>query len=253
MVLLAGCARAPLPTPGRSPCTWDVGVAIANGDRTLEAIYSLSTEPLDRGVWRVATVRTQGTWESSGTVESFDSASPTGADPWPLTLQHLVAAVPADVRMEGGRATEIMGPDDWSQRARAAIYASNLPVEAVATGEPLVDPAGLLADLERSFPGLPPDGDWIRSEKMAGVAARRTETCTSAATRSERTWDCEGIAEADGSARFFEVRTWTRIAADRLGMSWMETGYSGTLVLMAPDGASALDRPIAGLRRIERR
>ncbi|MEQ1504185.1 MAG: hypothetical protein ABMB14_18225, partial [Myxococcota bacterium] len=95
----AGCAHGGLGGGGlgrgRDPQRWEVDVATATGERTMEAVYELATEPVGADRWTIATTRTRGAWTSDGEPASFDSASPTSADPWPLTLQHLVASVPA--------------------------------------------------------------------------------------------------------------------------------------------------------------
>lgn len=232
-------------------------MAVASSERSLAALYELRSDRRDDHVWSFWTVRTEGTWEEPGKRSSFDSAAPTDADPWPLTLQHLVASVPAEVRMGPAGAPEaLVDPDGWTTAARAAVYGSTLPVEALAGAEPLFDPTGVVEDLARSFPGVPPeDGAWDRTERIAGVAAHRVEQCAVEIDGPNRTWDCRGavVGPSGGPARLHEVESWTRMVADRDGLRSLDAGYQGTLVMVGPDGRTVFDRPIAGRRRVERR
>ncbi|MEQ1505584.1 MAG: hypothetical protein ABMB14_25345, partial [Myxococcota bacterium] len=189
-----------------------------------------------------------------GEPASFDSASPTSADPWPLTLQHLVASVPAVVELVDGRPTRLADPDGWTEAAKSAVYGSTLPVEALASGAQLVDPEGLVADLARPFPGVPPadGGAWVRADDLAGIPVTRTETCTATGGSS---WSCVGTATPDPEvgARLFEVETRTELSADRRGWLAIESRYTATLVTLAPGGRGVDDRPVSGIRRVERR
>jgi hypothetical protein len=227
-------------------------VLAATGSREIEAHYELVTEKIGPSLWKIATVRTWGRWVEPGDTASYDSASPSPSDPWPLTVQHLVASTPAKVRLEEGRPVEIVSAEEWEDTARRAVYGSELPAEALPAGEALADADGLLADLTRTFPG-PPQERWERTERLAGVEARVVESCSFQAERQE--WACKGTAEAtDGqNAQLYEVTTWTTLGVDRAGLRFVETGYSGTLVTLAPDGLGAEDRPITGFRRVIRK
>jgi hypothetical protein len=253
LLLLSACVHGPLPPAlPRTGRDWAVAVSVASGDRMLESSYELHTEPISATHWLVSTSSTKGRWTEHGETRAFDSDAPTTRDPWPLVLQHLVASVPAEVEVEDGRVVALVDPEGWRKAARRAIYGSTLPTEALEIGEPLLDPEGLVADLARDFPGTPPGETWVRPDKIAGLDATRTETCT--ATREDG-WSCEGHAEAapGQDARLFETTTFTKLATDRQGLLWVETGYSGTLVTAGIDGRSAEDRPISGLRRVQRR
>jgi hypothetical protein len=238
--------------PTRGDADWSVVVLVASGDRTMEAHYELHTEHVRGDRWRVSTVRTHGTWTERGETSTFDSAAPTPADPWPLTLQHAVASVPAEVVVEDGRVVALADEDGWSRAARTAVYASPVPSDAFAAGEQLVDGDGLVGDLARTFVGRPPEGPWVRADTVGGVAAIRSESCV---REPPATWTCTGTAAADPStgARLFEVESRTSITADRRGLLAMESWYSGTLVALAAGGRSVDDRPVSGVRRVERR
>jgi hypothetical protein len=251
---LLGCAaRGPAaPLGGRRPTPWAVDVLAAAGDRTMEANYTLQTERVAGDRWRVSTRSTRGTWTDPAGPSTFDSAVPSPADPWPLTLQHVVGAVPAEVRVERGRPVALVDPDAWRREALSAVYAAPVPAEALASGEALVDAEGLLDDLARTFPGLPPPdgGDWVRQERIAGIEAVRTEVCE----RTGSGWRCEGTAEvAPGSdGKLFEVGVSTEIVVDGRGVASITSRYTGTAVSLAPGGAGIVDQPIAGIRSVRR-
>lgn len=252
VLALSGCIHGPVPSIGRRTTTWDVAVVAATGERQLEAFYVLETEPVGHDRWQVATTHTRGAWTEYGETSRFDSDAPTSRDPWPLTLEHLVAAVPAEVEVHDGRPTALVDPEKWVDQARSALYGSSLPNEAMAAGDRLIDPEGLLVDLDRTFPGLPPMGRWERTDRIAGLQVQRIEDCTYERPK----WSCAGTATTTSSlsgAKLFEVTTTTAVVADARGLVWMESGYTGTLVTLAPDGRDVVDRPIAGVRRVQRR
>lgn len=257
--VLACAARRPPEASLGPEGRWEVAVLAATGSREIEAHYHLATERLKKDRFRISTERTTGSWIEPGDSASFDSASPTGSDPWPLTLQHLVASVPADLQIEDGRPVALLDEATWRDSARRAIYGSSLPAEALPAGEALVDGSGLVADLARTFPGTPPEGPWERRERIAGVDAILTEQCEGGEPgpppERKTRWSCAGSARAaEGeSAELFEVRTWTEVETDRVGLRSVETGYSGTLVTLSSGGTAADDRPITGFRRVVRR
>lgn len=256
LVLCAACAskRPPEATFGRAT-GWDIAVLAATGDREIEAHYELVTERVNSSVFYVSTARTHGQWREPGDSSAFDSAAPTPSDPWPLTLQHLVASVPAKIRIEEGRPVTILDESEWADAAERAIYGSSLPTDAIPAGAALIDAKGLLADLARTFPGTPSLRLWKRDERVAGVDAAITEECRYTVSEGTSSWSCVGEAkEHDGEdAQLFEVKTYTEMEVDSKGLRLVETGYSGTLVTLSKTNTTVDDRPITGFRRVVRR
>lgn len=250
LLLLAGCPHGgldALPPEGRAS-RYEVAVATAVADRAATSIHTLELEPLDDRVWTVRTVRTEGTWEDGPQQIRFDSQDPRVTDPWPLTLQHAVASVPAAVRFSpDGVPAELVAPDAWRDRARRTLQALDLPPQALASGESLLDPAGLLRDLKRTFTGMP-EAQWVREETVAGVTARRVESCTP----EGRGWRCVGRVEAEGGL-LHDTRSETRLVFDGRGLVELESSYAGTLLLVGSDGVVRADRPVAGRRWVVRR
>lgn len=254
IVALAACApRVAAPPRAHGPTAGEVGVAAAIGDGVVEERYTLRSEPVGRSVWAVATVRSEVLVVSpDGTEQRWSSDARTAADPWPLVLQHAVASVPAIVRMSDGRPVEILSTDAWREAAQAAMEGTSLPEDAVATGANLVDPEGLLLDLGRAFPGMPEDGRLIGADRIAGVPARREESCSPLDAPGVLRFRCTGTATAaDGSDRLYDVDTWTEVVADRVGMVWMESAYGGTV--RGRGGSERGAVAVAGHRRVERR
>ncbi|MCA9494979.1 MAG: hypothetical protein KC621_33860 [Myxococcales bacterium] len=253
-VALVACAPrvAALPRT-RGATAWEVGVAAAIGDGVVEERYTLRSEPVKRDVWALSTVRSEVLVVSpDGAEQRWSSEARTSADPWPLVLQHAVATVPALVRMSRGRPVELLSSDDWGEAARAAMRATDLPEDAVATGANLIDPDGLLLDLRRAFPGMPDDGRLVADDRIAGVPALREERCSPLDMDGAIRFRCTGTATAsDGSGRLHDVDTWTEVVADRSGMVWMESAYGGTLRGRGGSTRGAL--AVAGHRRVERR
>jgi len=253
---LWGCARSPgLVTPGSRPQRWEVSVAVGSGARSLSAHYTLASEPAGDDVWVVWTEHSRGWWEDDLGSYAYDSAAPADTDPWPLTLQHLVASVPARLQLDPvGVPIAVLEADAWQAEARRRFAASALPSAALPIGEPLLDPAGLLADLARTFPGAPPDGVWQRAEEIAGVWGVRREDCAHTLVGHGSTWDCAGSVTSppDADARMHEVHTTTRLEVDAHGLQLHTSRYTGTLIAAGPSG-EVRDRPVAGLRRTVRR
>src|SRR5690606_21213808 len=96
----------------------------------------------------------------------------------------------------------------------------DLPVQALTVAEGLIDPVGLVRGYRRDFPGRPTAGEWVREERLAGLAATRIEICEVRRGLRRTTWTCEGRAEgpSDGPARLHEVTTRTVLEADRRGL-----------------------------------
>ncbi|MEZ4237769.1 MAG: hypothetical protein R3F59_16805 [Myxococcota bacterium] len=253
LLVVAGCARGGLHSPAlpRAPQRWEVDVLSAVGPRTLEAHYALCTERTGRDRWRFRTLRTRGEWLDHSGRATYDSDAPQPADPWPLTLQHAVSAVPADVVVEEGRPVSLVDADAWRSAAHAAIYAAPVPAEALVVGDQLVDPEGLVDDLARTFPGVPAEaGAWERRERLGGVEAVVREDCAPA----DDGWACTGAAEAapGAEAKLFEVATSAAVAVDRQGLASLTSRYTGTLVTLAPGGHGVADQPISGIRSVRR-
>lgn len=238
----------------RAETQWAVVSSIATGDRALDAWFELTTARAGRDRWTVRTTHSAGGWEEHGAPVTFDSDAPSPRDPWALTMQHVVATVPAEVEVAAGRPLALVDAVGWQGDARVALAEAGLPLAAADAGEALVDPVGLLADLQRTFPGAPTT-TWERTDRIAGVSVRRVETCAPPKVGKLTTVECAGRAEVDGpsSARLFELTTFTTVRWDRRGLRSVESGYNGTLVVVAPGGDTADDRPISGLRRVERR
>ncbi len=257
LIVLAGCAKIPPAGPSpRNAALYDVVVAVASAERQLESVYELEVEPAFDGVWIFTTTRSHGSWEEGGALATFDSEEPSKSDPWPVTLQHAISGVPTAFELEeGGAAVALMDPKQWKKDALGAIYRLDLPVEAMVAGEALLHPQGLVADLVRNFPGTPPEGEWRRNERIAGLTAARVEQCTPSRRGGLEIWQCAGTVEGpeEGPARLHEVASTTMIEVDRHGLKRLETTYSGTLVMLGPAGQGVLDRPIAGKRLVQRR
>lgn len=256
-LLLTGCAaRGELPTPTRG-ALYDVAILSGSGVRWVSSMYTLDAERGDRDVWVISTTHSQGTWDEGGSAIAFDSNEPRSSDPWPLILQHTVSAVPAPILFDAsGTPVEMVDPTSWSGAATAAILQLDLPKEAMPAGDALIDPVGVVADLQRNFTGAPPpEGPWTRDERMAGLAATRTERCTHDRRGSTTTWTCTGTIAGPtaGPARLHEGTCWTTLVIDGKGLVSLEGGYAATMVMLDPGGSSVVDRPVVGKRLVKRR
>jgi len=249
---LAGCLP-PTGLPDREVAWSEVAIS-ASGLSELEGVYHHRTEPGRGDIWRVRTDRTEGVVRSPGAPDlRFDSASPRPADPWPLVLQHAIAAVPADVRVDAdGRPEALVDPEAWSRRAREAIASVDLPADS---GASLIDPDGFVTNLARTFPGVPePRQTWTRDERVAGLMVQRSEDCGRAQRRAGgATVRCEGecIAHDGQAGDLFATTCWTEVTWDDDGLRRLETGYSGTRLTMG-DADEVLDMPVAGQRLLVR-
>ena len=241
--------------PAKAPATYDVAVANATGAKTVTSIYTLQTERISKTAWRIWTVHSEGTWEEPGEALTFDSAAPKGSDPWPLTLQHAISTVPVTIAFAAGAPTTLLDEADWRIRVDQALDKLGLPEQARSTREALIDPDGVLADLRRNFPGTPNGTEkWTRFERIAGVKARRSETCSETHENKQTIWHCEGVVQGpeDGAARLMETTSSSTLVIDQLGLVSLEGTYSGTLVMLADDESAVIDRPIAGRRFVSR-
>lgn len=253
-LFLSGCWKTPPTSLGRQAQRWQITVVIADGERVLSAAYTLETEPAGEQRWSVSTKHTEGTWEEGARIHSFNSESPSTSDPWPLSAQHLISSVPVIVQLsEEGSPETIVDPEGWREAAQRVLYGSELPHEALATSQALLDPQGVLFDLRRTFPGLPSTRDWSRPERISGVIAERTEHCD--ASPSPPQWSCSGTIQAPGGGAIWlhEVESWTRISHDQRGLVEIESGYSGTRFTNPGPGLSPTDTPIACRRLVQRR
>jgi len=240
----------------RKPALYDVVVMAASSDRQVESIYVLAVEPIGPGVGVFTTLESTGSWTEEGSVAQFDSARPQRSDPWPVTLQHAISGVPATYQMDAyGGPVALLSEDAWKASAVEVIYGLDLPVQALASGEALLDPEGMVMDLRRNFPGAPTDDLWERDERIAGFPAKRSEQCVRREEAGVLSWSCEGevMGPLEGPARLQDVSSTTWIAVDRWGLRRLETTYSGTLVMLGPGDRGVLDRPIAGKRLVQRR
>ncbi|MBW1878278.1 MAG: hypothetical protein JRJ84_07955 [Deltaproteobacteria bacterium] len=252
------CARVPpdamLPRSGTS--LYDVVVAAASGERTVTSVYLLEVVPGAERVWTIRTVHTEGTWEETGGAFAFDSGDPRPEDPWPLLLQHAVASVPAVVQFtDDGVPVGLEEEEGWRMASLKAMQALDLPSQAMASGEALLDPRGLVRDLQRNFPGMPPEGVWVRDESIAGLPSQRIESCEATTEGRRAVWRCEGEVEGPkvGPARLHLMVSSSVVVMDKHGLVSLEGTYSGTLVMLDESGTDLVDRPVAGRRLVVRR
>lgn len=249
---LAGCVP-PRSLPDRE-VHWVEATLTASGGSTLEGIYRHRTERGNGSVWRVVTDRTEGVVSAPRSPPlTFDSARPSAADPWPLVLQHAIAAVPAEVRLDDrGRPLSLLDPEHWAAQARQAVDQADVPG---ASADALIDPDGFVVNLARTFPGLPAaHEEWRRTERLAGLVAHRTERCgPKRRDGGHRVVRCEGSAVAEPSTRgdLFDTSCWTEVHWDAEGLLKVESGYSGTLITSG-EGPDPVDLPIAGQRLLAR-
>jgi len=257
LLALAGCVHAAsvAQPPAIASSTYDVAVAQASADRMVTTVYSLELVPDGRNVWTVRTLHTAGTWEEARDTLTFDSDHPDPAAPWPLLLHHAVASVPAAIQFSpDGSPVGMLEEKGWRMAGMDALTGLDLPPEALKAGEQLLDPAGLVRDLQRTFPGTPPVGMWSRQEPIAGLPAQRVERCTRQRSGGEVTWHCDGHVEAKTErARLYDTVSESVIVVDARGLKSLEGTYSGTLLLADARGDTVIDRPIAGRRLVERR
>lgn len=245
---------APHVRPPKKPAVFDAVVVAGIGSTRIEGQTALSTRRQSFREWTVQTLRSQSVWDDAGGAVTWDSDQPSAGAPWPLVTQHAVASVPAQVVFDrDGSPVRLAEPDQWTAEATAALRALDLPEAGVRSGEPLVDPAGLVFDLSRTFVGTP-SASWTRRDRLSGVLVDRQETCDVARDRRITTWTCRGTAtevtNADGQLQ--NTETWTTVTVDRTGLLTLEEGWSGTLVHLARDGVTVTDSPIGGRRLVQR-
>jgi hypothetical protein len=233
---------------------YGVKVVAGSGDRIVTSVYELEVLPGQHDQRTIRTTHTEGVWEEHGASLTFDSDSPKGQDPWYLSLQHAISAVPTEVLFDDdGRPIEIVRVEGWTTRAKEAADRLELPNEAASSERQLLDPDGVIRDLQRDFPGRPVLPEWRRSERIAGIGAERVEKCVHSAEAGLSVWTCDGVVEGpqDGPFRLVGTTSRTRIAADKRGLVEVESEYFGTLVATTSEG-KVIDRPIGGKRRILR-
>ncbi|MBT3224196.1 MAG: hypothetical protein HN348_34445, partial [Proteobacteria bacterium] len=128
--------------PAKMPATYDVAVANATGAKMVTSIYTLQTEPIHchlRGLraWRIWTTHSEGSWEEPGEALNFNSDTPKGSDPWPLTLQHAISTVPVAIVFAEGAPTNLIDEPDWRIRINQTLDKLGLPEQARSTREAL--------------------------------------------------------------------------------------------------------------------
>jgi len=257
LVPLAACLhREPLVGPPlAAPVEYGVAAVVASGPRIGTSVYRLRVEHKRGDIWSVQTVHSEGSWEETGVVLSYDSDTPRSTDPWPILYQHALSAVPAELRWLDGRPIGLVDEVDWKLKGLDALQGvTQVPAVGLESGKALLDPSGFVRDMQRNFPGLPPEGAWIRSERVAGVDATLREQCTLEADALTRTWTCVGVIEAvpGGDATFVDVVVESTLIADSLGLRSFETAWSGAMQLAdRPEHRAAL-RPVAGHRLVQR-
>jgi hypothetical protein len=258
--LAAACAgrAAPGPAPSpREPTVWVVGVVTGSGGRLIAESYTLRAVPRGGGVWAFMTDHASGTIEEGAAALTWDSADPRPEDPWPLVVQHAISSVPAQIQLDDrGRPERLVDPEAWERAARASIADRGLPEQARSSIGPLLDPEGVVRDLRRTLPGLPPDdGPWVRDEQVAGLVVRRTEQCAVELEGRRRAWRCEGTLASlgDVAAKLFDGTSTTRLVIDARGLVELTSTYEATLVYVDATGQRAVDRPVAGRRQVLRR
>jgi hypothetical protein len=259
LFLAAACATRVPPSglpPADGPAVWRVGVVVGSGDRLVSEVYTLIAAPKRSGIWAFSTEAAEGTWEERDAVLEWDSTNPRPDDPWPLLLQHAVSGVPAAIRFDAlGRPQQLAEADAWRRAARSAMERLDLPAQARASADALLDPVGIVRDLQRSLPGVPPDDTpWRREEQVAGILVDRVETCERRRAGPRTTYRCEGTLEPHPTvaARLFDATSHTTLVVDARGLVQLDTSYEATMVVLDASGTVPLDRPIAGRRQVVR-
>jgi hypothetical protein len=252
VVILAVAAPRATPPPGDG--VYEVAAVTGLGTQVVTSRLVLSTRRTGPSTWTVATTTTETSWEDPAGAVRFDSHNRRHADPWPLVAVHEVGALPADVGFDGDGAPERLLDDDaWARRVIATLDALDVPGEPVEGGVSLADPSGFLADLRRSFPGVPAE-DWRRRMRVAGVEADRFERCERRREAGLTRYSCDGTLSVPvgAGAILHDAVVTSEVALDRRGLVWLEERWSGTVVRLDAQGAMT-DAPFAGVRRVERR
>lgn len=250
ILLLAGCVHRPVPTEG----LYEVGNTQLSGERAVTTLLVLRVERLSAREAVIQTVDSEGEWEEHGRTHTFHASSQSLADPWPLRIQHAVAAAPARVHWDGGGALlSLVDAEAWRAEAWRAVEALGLPPAADISAQAVVDSQGLLYDLSRTFPGTPVP-TWTRSGTIAGVDITLQETCNPSKMNGQTKWICksEEYSAGTGEARLDGLRTWSTLIADRHGLVSLETGYEATLSLLDAGGVARLRAPVLGHRLVQR-
>lgn len=271
ILLAAGCPRsqapaAPEPAPllaawagphRPAAARYSIAVEARIGEIwSMRALYDLATEPRGEDVFTVITERSRGTWQEGTFEVAFDSDSPRADDPWPVTLLDALAGIPALVRFgPDGRPLSLVDPEDWRMQGMRAFTALDLPPEALTAGRALLDPDGFVRDLQRTFPGAPPTGTWIRQERLADVPFQRIETCGSPTREIEGTrWRCEGKLEPlDRASGDLSGQCTSEILVDEAGLVVARFEASGTVALQRDPSAEPIDRDFSIARGLVRR
>lgn len=229
-----------------------------SGDRTVTDVYTLTAVPRKGSVWAFMVEEVDSSIEQGAGEIAYDSTNPQADDPWPLVAQFAISSVPADVELgPSGRPERMLHADRWRRSAQTEVSRRDLHPQAAASVDALLDPAGLIKDLQRNLPGLPPDGEiWEREEVIAGIRVVRSETCERSRRAGQRHWECRGtlqVADEGEAVKLYESTSYTRISADAQGMTELDTLYDATMVYVDASTGTTRDKPIAGRRRVLRR
>lgn len=236
--LLLAC-RPPSAAVPSGGSTWIVVAVSATPDRLVSATTWLRVAQARPAEATVATLRAEGTWETPEGSGSWASDAIDGATPWPLRIQHVVASVPAAFAWsDDGSPTQVIDPDGWREQVVVALAALELPTEALSTVSNVVDPDGLLRDLRRTFPGVPPaSGPWVRDEGFGARTLTRSETCARARDGGTVTWRCSGTVDGDGVS---EGAATTSLVVDRRGLVEVESRWEALIAGVGPVGVRRL-------------
>jgi hypothetical protein len=245
LFLAIACAHR-LPAAPDVPSVYAVTAILGSPGHYLTSTYRVEVARGKAGARVFRTAGSKLVVEEKGQTWTWDAAAPDPREPWVVTQERAVSAVPVSVTLDdAGRPAAIVDEPGWRAAVEAALTALALPVEAQASGAAMIDPHGVITGLARDFPGLPPAaGPWTRTEWIGDRELTRTETCTAAEGR----WTCDGTAAGVGLE---EGTSHTEIAVDARGLVSLDARWDAIAVSQAPGGAVGM-KVVAGRRRVER-